>query len=229
MRSLALATLALVSVSGLAHADLVFVSQSRTTSAGASLAGSPASDSKATNAPGLFDQTALARVDIDLDPGLVSSIAAARLQSNLSPAAISMLGEYQLSPGYFFGSGYAWGRTTANILFDVTTPTPFVLWGQMPAVPFLDADDPTPRRATLSGPGLDLSSPTGNFTFEGTMSPGRYTLSVDVLSRSRGPGGDVSEGWDIPGFSLNLQAVPAPGTLGLAGIAGVALRCRRRK
>jgi len=210
------------------RAGIIYVSQSRETSAFAALGTGTQSQTITNTLAAPMDATAQAQVIVDPGSGPILSRSSSRMVSDLTASQISVTGTYVLLPGNLVGTGVATGRSILNIVFQVDQPSPYTLSGLLPGVPFDPPFDPTPRVVRLSGPGLDVSAPNGAFSLNGVLQPGQYTYQVDVLSRVPGPAGDNSEGFAIPTFNATLNVIPVPGTLGALGVVGLATLSRRR-
>jgi hypothetical protein len=224
-----------------ASADFVYTSQTRSATA---TYGRPGVESSLTlTAPnfGVFDATATAPDHPSIEGGNASQ----RQRSELLPGQITVQGApVGLLYPAFGGTGYAWGRTITDVLFEVTNPTAVTLQAMGTVIiqdPYFGVNDPgSPRSISLTGPGTDIvwdrddlgmfPRVSGNRSATAGLLPGTYRLLVDVRSDYHPASG--SQHRSETDFTVTLTEVPEPSLLGVAMMAMVPLvrrgRSRRR-
>jgi hypothetical protein len=211
-----------------ASAAFNFTSQTRSGSAYST--GLNGSDSKSftTNSGGFYQNTAAAN---DGQGGFATQT----LKSDLQPSLIYLMGgctgNFQLGQNM----GRAEGSAFATIKFDIAQDTP----AQMSFTSTVDdqfAGYSVVRSIKLTGPGMNVtwqanegSSLSGpiNFAQQGTLTPGSYTLTMQLGSAYGHFIGGPAEHMQMTNFDLEL-AIPEPAGISMM-ITFAALGLARRR
>lgn len=199
------ASIAAFTISAPVFGALSIVSQNRTVNVYAD--GNPA-ESQSFTAPDFLPFSATAQVTTG--NGSASATQNSSLNTDGFTLSASCTGSGQ-------NAYTVYGTSLFDVTFSLDVPTPYSLTGTLGA-------NGGPGNVTLSQNATTMyESFGGSIESTGLLQAGTYRLQGQITASNR-------PGFDPPsGMNMTFSIVPAPGTIGAIGLAGVLLTGRRRR